>query len=613
MSVKNITGISIDKKPAAAQGTVTAQLANNKQKEYSQTSVRGYFSTIFHDFELTVDAVYNFYTVDELTSETQDIKGLDLSSVPRYNMLSWKTAPPKKIKKVETSKGLRKGNDGIQTTKGSFFNGKNELLAAKTANSSKFIAPSVSVVLEKPIQQKTSKITELEFLRSGDKSGRSFNEVSSNDLSKKTSSVLSNKLSSAVVNFFDLSIDGAFSDKKITGITKSEHAESIITLSTVASGLSTLNSAMTPELVKPSIPTSYVPKLYEGVEYIGYVIEKYRKNEIGSFDLVEEIDIPDPRVSSYVDANITYETVYRYRMKSVLRWARNDSAIDVFSVSENTLKDNFSSSNIECSYFESVWSRTWAYASVTDTVLPEPPDEFRIQVDSKKKRNILSWKIPEDRQQDIAGFKVLRKRISLDTMEEMEQWTQIGPAIFEPKNGLYVDNDVQLTDKNGHVGYIYSAVTVSKHGQLSPLCVQYLTVLDTVAGSFSKLPVTLYSISGVMLGSHGSFARVNPRESGIRNLNCTSEVLAEMRTGLTLSSFGSEDTQLRITSMTTGERHDIKLNFSALSEDSLISEQSIPPVVIVTSTPKLLNDILVGPPRSIATAVIATSNSTVRI
>src|SRR6478736_6413656 len=74
----------------------TGPLSTPPQTEvtsYSQDSGPAPFDTIFDAFDLVASPVYNFWTQDEETNESEERGSRDLSDVPRYIRITWNIAP----------------------------------------------------------------------------------------------------------------------------------------------------------------------------------------------------------------------------------------------------------------------------------------------------------------------------------------------------------------------------------------------------------------------------------------------------------------------------------------------------------------------------------------
>jgi hypothetical protein len=73
-----------------------------------------------------------------------------------------------------------------------------------------------------------------------------------------------------------------------------------------------------------------IPDL-EGVDYVGYVIEKERLNKAtGDWVRTDEIKIIGSESDSFIDTRVAYGESYRYRMKSVIRFTQAEE-VDSFS------------------------------------------------------------------------------------------------------------------------------------------------------------------------------------------------------------------------------------------------------------------------------------------
>lgn len=365
------------------------------------------------------------------------------------------------------------------------------------------------------------------------------------------------------VNFIQTNLTSRSTNKSL-----SHHEEAKFILNSIVPNLNSANEAQILNNIRsldvPSLPSP--PGLTE-LEYVGYVIEKYEKiSDI--FKLVETIFIPRREFNQYVDTKVKYSTLYRYRMKGILRWTRKKD-IDISGLTKkgqtNDLVINQTINSIngfadlyESSYFTSQWNEEWQYASVIDNVSPSWPDELNVKPNSARKFIEITMKFPDNSQKDIMTMVLLRKQNKSDKFKPI--------ATFN-KNTRFLDYDVEY-DKD----YIYTSLCYSKHDQYSDYSEQYLVKLNSDYATKGEHLVRMISCAGVCRDLIGSFTTNPP----IRN---ASELIAPVSINKYLDeaqsnfSFSIRETEskglkngntycIKVESLDTGEKKDFYLSTS---------------------------------------------------
>ncbi len=326
------------------------------------------------------------------------------------------------------------------------------------------------------------------------------------------------------VNFVDPTVTEVFSEKKVSSMQTPEQLETMAGLAPLIPALiRTSNNVPGPQSerlpgaqpqalekpsvaflppkvrVEPTVPSVPGPVLEESIAYIGYVIEKYAMSDAGSFVKVDEIDIDGSAYDEFIDTHVAYGKIYRYRMRSIIRWSRSDGKTASAGSSINVGKS---------SYFAGHWSARWAYASVLDNVPPPWPDELTVRPESDRLRVCVTMKFPFDGQRDISGMALFRKTQD-EHGNDVSDWERLGP-VFGTKNVLVYDDAVRFFDESGE-RYVYAAVSISKHGEVSALSEQYSTSLNKGWKDSGEDPIVFVSQGGSMIGRSGAFSVVPHR------------------------------------------------------------------------------------------------------
>jgi len=316
------------------------------------------------------------------------------------------------------------------------------------------------------------------------------------------------------VKFIDSSLGGLVDQQKINLMASPHHIEMMTAIAPMLPKLEILsrtNFNHAPRYINPpSLPSPKVKPL----EYIGYIIEKYKQAASGLFLKVEEIDIPVRDSDFYIDTKVLYGAVYRYRIKAVLRWTRpKDHEI---SGPDQTLELKFGSnttplSTHKSSYFTSEWSHAWAHGTCIDDQPPSPPDELTVRPESAKKQVVITFKLPDNPQRDILKMR-LYKKFQSDDGHDISDWMQVTESEaqdrgidFAPQNVIYYDKQVDFFQKS-HIKVIYAAQCISRHGEDSTLSEQLGAKLNEDYRTRGEFPVEFHSSPGVRLDYHGSFS-----------------------------------------------------------------------------------------------------------
>lgn len=134
-------------------------------------------------------------------------------------------------------------------------------------------------------------------------------------------------------------------------------------------------------------------------------------------------------------------------------------------------------------YYCSLPNRNWMYVSVTEEVLPPPPETIKIVPMSAKRAIGIYWVKPANNQRDIDKFNIYRR-------EALGQdWQLLAKGIPETV-GSFIDRGVSTGRK-----YIYALTCTDKHGFESFLSTQIQAELNP-SFEFEKKEKPLVWISG---------------------------------------------------------------------------------------------------------------------
>lgn len=366
---------------------------------------------------------------------------------------------------------------------------------------------------------------------------------------------------STKVTFTEPNITGLVSAVKINGASKPEHAETIMSLGSMLPAFETFMPTFSVIEREKDIPGFPAPQELTGIHYTGYVIEKYKRSLSGIFELVDEFHIDNILESTYIDTEVLYGGTYRYRMKTILCWTREQNvgvAGTDKSIAVNDTSQAKRLASSVSSYFDSDWNKNWAYSTIVDLVPPPPPDEIHVRPDSRRKRNVLTWKVPDDKQRDISGFVVFRRFVTKDKVP-MSDWEQL-TGILPPTNGLYFDTNVEYSEKINDVGYAYAVQTVSQHDEKSVLSDQLAAWLTQHSKETGEIPTAFISESGVDLSMHGAQS-VKPVKKVYRDIIAKDIISLSGRVGGTSDvQYDNKEMIVRLESLDTGEQRELQMS-----------------------------------------------------
>jgi hypothetical protein len=323
------------------------------------------------------------------------------------------------------------------------------------------------------------------------------------------------------VKFFNPAIGGLIGPAKVNLMSTPHHVE---VLSSIANHLPSLEILSRTNLFEkprqfdlPSLPS---PKL-KPLEYVGYVLEKYRRQTSGAFVKVAEIDIPSRDADFFIDTKILYGEAYRYRVKAMLRWTRPVG--DTINGPDNMMVQRMGSHTAalathKSSYFFSEWSHNWAYGSCIDDQPPPPPDELTVRPDSARKRIIITCRLPDNPQRDILKMRLFRKYQD-GNGKDISNWIQLTESGAVPRGIDFAPGNVYCVDTdNGRMDYfqkehpgikrVYAAQCVSRHGEYSVLSEQLATRLNEDYKVRGEFPVEFISSPGVRMEYFGAFSTI---------------------------------------------------------------------------------------------------------
>lgn len=197
--------------------------------------------------------------------------------------------------------------------------------------------------------------------------------------------------------------------------------------------------------------------------YIGYVVYKEIYDEdISEFVPIDLIVVLDNRKTSIVDAEISYNKTYRYRVRSIFKFVNSEN-LPLFS-DKDTIVDQRILDKLDSAlgpgifYYDSRFSNE-AIFDIVDEKRPSAPFNVQIYPDSINKKLFITWNQKQD-QRDVVGFNVYRRTTD-------SAFRRINFDLIQVRNNFFIDKDVKQD-----VLYIYAIESVDVHDNFSTLSSQ---------------------------------------------------------------------------------------------------------------------------------------------
>jgi len=595
-----------------------------------------FFDTLFDDFYVTAISTYNFYTPGEDSDETSKVYN-KLSDLPRYVVVSWTKAPALPQPAQEIRPTNFRGNIGTRSdvnVNGLQFDISRVLnfstVRQMTVNNFLNIGTvDVRVRTGESGAAANGAVDEELYLISTELQGIPLNHITSNDR-PVVSTVTYDQLGSAAatsrpavdslvqyrggisiqnspkvasVTFTGGTALGILAATNVENVTSRPHLESVLELaafSTEFGLVSTLDDVVDDHRVQE--PAVQSPEGLPPIEYIGYIIEKQVLRG-GIFSTVEEIEVPDPSVDFIVDVKVAYGSVYRYRIRTVLRWTHGSNVNLKGVIVEDPFDTRTASRPLapQTSHFvNSSWS-DYETVAVLDLSPPDPPDELIVRVNSARGVANISWRFPNNPQGDISHFHLYRRSMKAEIFTS--PWERL--MSFPAANGRYADMIKPSPDRSER--YVYAMTSTTLHNESSKLSPQISCRINPAHMYEGEDGVRQVSQAGVDLQAHGALSVSPPRRESLKVL-AKRRVSLYPRTGL--SKFVSQDVDivLRLESLDTGQIRDILIDLNNLAVDAPKLDHPVAgriPVdaLFVEETPS------VTPPRQATTAQIGASST----
>jgi hypothetical protein len=520
------------------------QQQNSNITASSQESTITFHSTLFEDFNLNAEPVYNFYTNDELTNSALD-QSAELNSLPRYIKLTWSPSPLQRIA-IQSRKGMNPSPAGKTSNPALTVN------LAKTSVVNGFISPGViSALLVNPVQPKENIVKFHEDLFLSHPLAAGTNAVDAKNNSQFHVLPLPLSTNRIRVNFIDPSIAGALDSNRIAVSTDHTHLATLGALSKIMSGLEVISEFNQDVKSKNPAPSFPAPVETLSVMYTGYVIEKYILQSSGAMTLLKTFDIDDISQTKFIDKEVLFGAIYSYRIKCIAQWSRTPD-VGFYGTSLIDRLPGFDTSLVglskKASFYSGDWS-DWSKAEIVDNNLPSFPDELTIRPISTKKVIHINWKMPEDSQRDISSFVLVRSDVSNGRYSD---WKQLGE--FVPGNGMFIDTDV-LPFEESHISYMYAMYSKTFHNEISVLSEKIEAKLTNKSKYNGEELLKLIGQSGDDPMSHAAGSKQLP----ITEIIVANKATIYCRGGQSSLPLFDRSYVVEVQSLSTGERVEINL------------------------------------------------------
>lgn len=225
----------------------------------------------------------------------------------------------------------------------------------------------------------------------------------------------------------------------------------------------------------------------------GYYIEKTELLSDGRTITYEPIIIENEDSTSFIDASVKYDSVYRYKVRAV--------ALTQFEALEVS-KDGSKTSGCYVARCLIASRGVTLVTHCVDLVPPPPPDDIDFVYNYDKDNLMFSWGFPVNSQQDIKKFQIFRRSSIIqpfsllaeydfdDSMVKHRSGESVdGRLVQKMRAGVtfYIDEDFH---KDAQVTPIYAVCAVDAHGLSSNYSEQF-----QVGFNIFKNKITLSRVS----------------------------------------------------------------------------------------------------------------------
>lgn len=334
----------------------------------------------------------------------------------------------------------------------------------------------------------------------------------------------------------------------------------------------TIEQQVNPDIFNPSLGTS---------EYIGYIILKERVDPITEeVEVIDIIAIPRRTQTSYTDWKVAYGETYRYKIRSIYRFV-NNHGLSMYEDTDALLSRRTAALTFDGGlavrsvyYFDSPFSDP-AQIDALEFVRPDPPSDFQIYPNSKKRQIFITWS-QKAQNKDVDGFNIYRK-------QKNKNFIRLNQDLLSIRNNYFFDNNVDFDEE-----YIYAIQSVDVHNNSSKLSLQLIAqitsgVRENLSPILCEKKIKFYTFQGLELNE-------NPQE--IKN----TEIIRFLKQITVVSNPLFRNTNeattflLKIKSLDTLQEKEMKLKFKTRI---INHRRTIPtidaPAIIDRSDPRRIN------------------------
>ena len=205
-------------------------------------------------------------------------------------------------------------------------------------------------------------------------------------------------------------------------------------------------------------------------KHIGYIIDKYQRNNDGTLTELEPIILESENTTSTIDFFVSYGLSYVYQIRAIylLEFQSFSDQDDQIAISTILVSSSASQRVI---------------VNAEETIPPPVPSDVNVFWDFSEKSPCISWSFPVNSQRDIKRWQVFRRRTINDPFELIVELdfddSQIPTQNYEKVNinlrrklaspqNFWIDKDFQK-DKS----FIYTVASVDAHGMSSNYGIQF--------------------------------------------------------------------------------------------------------------------------------------------
>ena len=308
------------------------------------------------------------------------------------------------------------------------------------------------------------------------------------------------------------------------------------------------------------LPEDVLPTEFSSRRYVGYRIEKQKYDaKTGEWIPLSDYYTDDLYQSLMYYTQISYNQFYRYRAYSIMRVIKDSPIKSTEAYAELVARvielapEAADILGIYGTVYNAYWIESypspWKYIKIVDKRRPKPVEDLQVFPKSNVPTIMCTWIKPVNEQKDIVKWRVFRR------LYGEISWS----LVFEGSLRENIFEDMNVVENQR---YVYAVQGVDIHGLKSRLSAQWVAQINkNFDAELEEKSLELYQGKGEDIernedGEYDPTSVVVVRDGISKELVAYKYVIIQPVTTYPISE---RDFLLRITSLDTGEKQDVKL------------------------------------------------------